>query len=187
MKEIHLTRKELNKFTVFNKGGYEGKILIYSPKILLKEFEPYLSGLMDMEGKKKKIMCLQKKNISEQIMIKPQKIVYTDGIFCGYTMKKISDAVEVDSIRDIDLLLDLYIKLFSNLNALHENEIIVGDLKPSNILVDKNNNNPIFIDVDSMGVDEFKIDNEDYRSKNTRKFLILKILLKRQDVKILIN
>jgi hypothetical protein len=41
------------------------------------------------------------------------------------------------------------------------------DLKPDNIIVDFENN-PIFIDIDSMGVDEYKIDNEDYRSINTR-------------------
>ena len=48
----------------------------------------------------------------------------------------------------------------NNIDYLHNKDIIIGDVKNKNILVD-NNNNPIFVDVDSMGINKFPQDHID--------------------------
>ena len=100
-------------------------------------------------------------------MVKPIKLVNVNGEFGGYIMDKIDNATTIDNINDFRQVVSLYKKLFENLEQLHNNDIIVGDLKHGNILV-KNNDTPIFIDVDSMGVDEHMPDHHDYMSTMTR-------------------
>lgn len=167
MEKIYITRDELNKLSVFDKGGYEGQILLYDNDLLLKHFEPYLYGIMNLEDKMYKLERLNQKNLPSSVLIKPEKLVFVEGQFEGYLMRKMKNVLTVDSIRNMDDLLKIYSSLYNKLDMLHKNGITVGDLKPANILVDLNMN-PVFIDVDSMGVDEYEIDNPLYKSKNTR-------------------
>lgn len=78
-------------------------------------------------------------------------------------MPKISNAMHIDSIRDYQKLLIVYSKLFKDLEKLHKKNVIVGDVKPANILVDYKYQTK-FVDVDSMGIDEFSIDHVEHRS-----------------------
>ena len=52
MEELNFKGEELKGFKEFNKGGYEGKILLYKPEILLKRFEPFIMLFLNMDNKK---------------------------------------------------------------------------------------------------------------------------------------
>jgi len=157
MKEINFKKKDLDNLTVYNRGGFEGKIYFYSNDLLIKIFEEYLGKIMDIKIKKYKLINLAKKDMPNHIMIKPNSIINVDGQFRGYTMSKIDDSIEVNQVNDMRRLIKVYRRLFENLEFLHQNDIIVNDVKVENILIDKNKN-PIFIDVDSMGIDEYPPD-----------------------------
>lgn len=158
MDTLNISKERLEKLSVYNKGGFEGCILLYNENLLLKHFFPHLQGIMDLENKMYKLMKFQEKNISNSVITGPKMLLTVDGKFEGYAMKKIPDAITIDRIRDLNKLLILYSKLFSKLDFLHKNNIIIGDIKRENIIVSKNEN-PIFVDVDSMGIDELPIDN----------------------------
>lgn len=166
MEELNYTREELNKLKLFHKGGYEGKILIYDDKLLIKAFEPYLRDIIDFENKRLKLIRLNQKNIDGLVLIHPKKLVNVDGKFEGYVMQKIDEGRTIDSFNDFKTLIDLYKILFQKLEILHSNNILIGDVKHANIVVE--DDNPVFIDVDSMGVDEYKMEHQQFYSNITR-------------------
>lgn len=162
MEEINYTKNEIDKLEVFNKGGYEGRILVYNDELLIKVFRPFLKDVLDFENKKMKLIRLNEKNINDRVLVKPQTLVNVDGNFAGYVMKKINEGKTIDSFHDFKTLLNLYKKLFEKMELIHNNNIIVGDVKHANILV--GDFEPVFIDVDSMGVDELEMDHKDFRT-----------------------
>lgn len=162
METIALSKKEIDSLLVFNKGGFEGKILLYDNETVIKQFESYLGDYTDIEAKKYKLERLKSRKVGK-VLVEPKALVSVEGNFCGYAMAKVSNAMHLNSIRDYNRLLEVYSKLFHNLEYLHQKNIVVGDLKPSNILVDYKYQTK-FIDVDSMGIDEYEIDHPEYRS-----------------------
>lgn len=166
MEIIGFTKKEIDSLLVFNKGGYEGKILLYNNELVLKQFEKYLCDLIDFERKKYKLERIASRKLSH-VIVSPTAFVSVEGEFSGYLMPKISNAMHIDSIRDYQKLLIVYSKLFKDLDYLHKKNVVVGDLKPANILVDYKYNTK-FCDVDSMGIDEFPIDHSEYRSHEAK-------------------
>ena len=166
METVGFTKKEIDNMLLFNKGGYEGKILLCNNQLVLKQFEPYLDGYVDLELKKYKLVRFAERNLY-RIMVVPSALVNIDGIFSGYLMPKVSNAMHIDSIRDYSKLLEVYSKLFKDVEYLHSKNIVIGDVKPANILVDYKYNTK-FVDVDSMGIDELPIDHEEYRSHEAK-------------------
>jgi len=158
MDTLNISKERLENLTVYNKGGFEGCILLYNDNILLKHFFPYLKDIMNLKNKKYKLMRFQERNISDNIITVPTMLLTVDGNFEGFAMKKVPDAITIDSIKSLDKLIMLYLKLFAKLDILHNNGIVIGDIKRENIIV-SGNDNPIFVDVDSMGIDELPIDN----------------------------
>jgi len=163
MKSINFKKQDLDNLTTYNTEGFEGSIYIYSQDLLVKIFDDYLKKIMDIKIKKYKLMNLKEKNMPEHMMIVPDKIVNIDGEFGGYTMPKIEDSILISNINDFRKLIKIFRCLFKHLEVLHENDIIVNDIKAENILLHKNQD-PIFIDVDSMGVDQYP---PDYPNKKT--------------------
>ena len=51
MQELNFSEEEINRLEIFNKGGYEGKILVYNKDLVIKRFEPYLKGFIDFDLK----------------------------------------------------------------------------------------------------------------------------------------
>ena len=189
MREINFKNHDIENLTIYNNGGFEGKIYIYSQDMVLKIFEDYLEKVMDIHIKKFKLKKLAEKNMSNDVLISPIHLVNIDGKFKGYTMPKIDDSITVNNVNDMRKLVRIYRLLFKNLEYLHENNVIAHDIKPENILVDKNKN-PIIIDVDSMGVDNIppdhmgmkspfvrRINNIDYKMANNNQEAIDKIKL----------
>ena len=168
MKEINFKRSDINNLTLYNRGGIDGVIYIYSNDLLLKVFEPYIKTFLNLNVKKYKLNNIYEKEIPENVMIKPVKLINIEGEFAGYTMPKITDSIRIDCINDYRKLVKAFRILFENLDFLHQNNIIVNDVKPDNILYDKNQT-PIFIDIDSMGVDEYAPNHINMKSQIFRK------------------
>ncbi len=168
MKEINFKRADINNLTLYHKGGFDGIIYIYSYDFLLKLFRPSIKQFINLSVKKHKLINIFEKNIPEHIMIKPDKLIYIDGEFNGYTMPKITDSIRIDCVNDYRKLVKAYRLLFQNMEILHQNGIIINDVKPDNILYEKNQN-PIFIDIDSMGVDEYAPNHINMKSQIFRK------------------
>lgn len=168
MREINFKKKDVENLTLYNTGGFEGRLYIYSQDLVLKIFEEYLRPILDFEKKKYKLIRLKEKNIPDHILIKPHALINVDGKFAGYTMPKIEDSIAIDSINDLRKLIKAYRILFENLDYMHKHNVTVNDIKPQNILYDKNQT-PIFIDVDSMGVDELSADHQNIRTNLTKK------------------
>ena len=38
MQELNFSEEEINRLEIFNKGGYEGKILVYNKDLVIKLF-----------------------------------------------------------------------------------------------------------------------------------------------------
>lgn len=164
METINISQEELSKYPLFNKGGFESKILLYNEQLLFKCFEPYLKGIIDFDGKRKKLERFSLKKWQPNIITVPTKLVTVDNEFAGYLMPKIDDAITIDHIKDYRVLLNMYISLFKKLEYLHNQGIVICDLKRENIIVNQQGE-PTFIDVDSMGIDELKPDNFEYIPK----------------------
>lgn len=168
MKEINFKKKDVENLTVYDTGGYEGRIYIYSQDLLLKIFEDYLRKITDLNIKKYKLIRLKEKGIPDNIIIKPERLVSVENVFSGYLMPKIEDSILVDSLSDLKKIIKVFRILFENLEILHKNNIIINDIKPENILIDKNKT-PIFIDSDSMGVDEYLPDSPNLKTTISKK------------------
>lgn len=166
MEIVGFTKKEIGSLLIFHKGGYEGKILLYNNELVLKQFEKYLGNIIDFERKRYKLERLVERKLS-RVIVEPKALVSIEGEFSGYLMPKVSNAMHLDCIRDYKKLLMVYSKLFKDLEYLHSKNITVGDLKPANILVDYKYQTK-FIDVDSMGIDEYPIDHGEYRSHEAK-------------------
>ena len=104
MEIIGFTNKEIDNLLVFHKGGYEGKILLYNNNLVLKQFEKYLSGIIDFERKRYKLERLVERKLSK-VIVPPTALAIIDGEFGGYLMPKVSNAMHIDSIRDYQKLL----------------------------------------------------------------------------------
>ena len=156
MEEVNFTQDEIKSLELFHKGGFESKIYVYNDELLIKYFEPYIKWVLNFEAKKYKLIRLHEKKLPENILIYPEKFVNIDGTFSGYMMKKRNEGQTIADFYNYKKLLCFYQKLFKKLEILHTNDIIVGDLKHNNIIIE--NDEPIFGDVDSMGVDEFQKD-----------------------------
>ena len=87
MEELNFKEEELKGFKEFNKGGYEGKILLYKPEILLKRFEPFIMPFLNMDNKKYKLIEFSKMNQLENIIALPKQLVNIDNTFSVFTMK----------------------------------------------------------------------------------------------------
>ncbi len=96
----------------------------------------------------------------------PQKILVdrASGRICGYTMKRVEDAMPLSNLRDKDQIanlrfdkqdtLEILINAGEGIEVLHsEANMFIGDLNGRNILFDRNKT-VYFLDFDGMGADD---------------------------------
>lgn len=109
----------------------------------------------------KKLSAMIDMNVYNQYICWPRDLLYVDGTFVGYLM---------DEVKNCKTLLNLRISNFSTMNHferfklcynflnnvkyLHEKGILIGDLKPDNILV-KSPEEVYFIDCGCYQIDDY--------------------------------
>lgn len=109
----------------------------------------------------KKISKMIDMNLYNPFICWPRDLVYVDKDFVGYVMDEIKDAETLLNLRlqnfstmsHIDRF-ELCYSFFKNVQYLHEKGIIIGDLKPDNILV-KSPTEVYFIDCGCYQVEDY--------------------------------
>lgn len=99
--------------------------------------------------------------------------------FCGFMMKYFNNHTQIselkfsnnnfnygnDKIYKDEIIFKLCDNLFYYLKILHKAGIILGDVNPANILIDKNNLTPCIVDFDSVQVGSF------YSNSNKKEYI----------------
>ena len=90
----------------------------------------------------KKILEMINMNVYNQFICWPRDLLYVDGLFVGYLMDEIKNAKTLLNLRINNFSTMNHLERFKlcynflkNVNYLHEKGILIGDLKPDNILV----------------------------------------------------
>lgn len=155
-----LDEKELNSFLMeepMRKGG-ESVVYYYKGKYAIKIFDS--KQIEKKENKIKNLMKL-KDNKDMKNIVFPKEIVYVKNKFAGYVMPFIKDSYELEKISEFVLEKNIKLserigmlkKVCDNIEIIHNNNIIIGDLHPGQIIT--NYEDVFFIDVDSWGGEIF--------------------------------
>ena len=93
----------------------------------------------------KKLQKMLQIDISNEYILWPLDIVYYNNNFVGYVMKELKGCYNLDDLKDFgydvpnfDKFLDRYyvaLNLLKQIEYLHKKGIIIGDLKPDNIMI----------------------------------------------------
>lgn len=136
--------------------GQEG-VLLHDEKNVYKFFREITD--LSLAEKESKLIILD--GILPENFTGPKSLIYKNNEFSGYTMDYIKDSINLleYSIRtntDKSKVKDILLKVSDSLKKLHnlDENIIVGDLNPRNILVDKKYT-PHIIDVDSFKINGY--------------------------------
>lgn len=146
----------LNKDFFERKADYSG----LEAKLYIYIYEDKLIKIFDsrfiIDNKLKKLEVISK--IDDDI-IKPTDIVYVDGIASGYAMEYKSTYKQLDILkpRFITSKFKIVKNVLKQIEILHENGIIYGDLHHGNVLVD-DNCNVYLCDLDNTKIGEYKFD-----------------------------
>lgn len=147
-----INKKELDRF---NQRGF-GYSDLYVKDGEVYKFFNYLSDekTKEIEEKLEAIKELQKSYI-----LSPEKKIMDNGVLKGYTTKYIEGETLHSLIRKRDMLKELQtmINVSKNMEDFHNSkgEPNIGDFHFNNIMIDENGN-PIFIDIDSCGINGLK-------------------------------
>lgn len=163
------------RLTDLNKGGGEGDLYTVHFDGALKCVKIYEIEKRTSFNERKIIALINRfKRISlggiENYIGYPEIPVYHPATkkFCGFLMKYFAYCIPVSELKfssnhltyggtnlgDEDML-KLFDNLFFYLKVLHKAGIILGDVNPENILVNKTNLTPAFVDFDSVQVGSF--------------------------------
>lgn len=155
MKKIFLSNKDIKELEVIGMGA-EGVIYKYNfegDTIAIKIFNPDIFTSNKLE----KIKLIHSKEI-DKVITKPQCLVCVDGKINGYAMEYDQNDQNLESLNELTVSEKLeYLKTLRNIiELLHKHNIVVGDLKLSNILV--NEGTMKICDVDNFKVDDLDPD-----------------------------
>lgn len=160
--------------------GGEGDVHETYNKLLFKRFK---AKYLTYQNFKKLSRMLEITMTNEQI-IWPKDIVYYEGVFVGYVMDEVSDAMSMDDLRDIGFgpytpidRIQIALTFMRNVHYLHQKNILVGDMKFDNILV-KSPTEVYIIDSGSFQVDDYpcvvfnyEFSDQEYSEKDLKETL----------------
>jgi len=169
------TDKVLALGSKLNEGG-EGCIYhLNGSKCLLKLYNKDI--YVGLENKLLKLISCRQL-VENQNISAPQKLVYYDGVFVGYVMRKVQgEAMHIlnyallkkeQKIKDRTTLVNIAINYINSVQKVHENNVLLVDINDNNILLDLTNNMISLVDIDSAQVESFPclVGIDDYLSKN---------------------
>lgn len=109
----------------------------------------------------KKLLEMINMNVYNQFICWPRDLLYVDGLFVGYLMDEIKNAKTLLNLRINNFSTMNHLERFKlcynflkNVNYLHEKGILIGDLKPDNILV-KSPEEVYFIDCGCYQISDY--------------------------------
>lgn len=109
----------------------------------------------------KKLSLMLETNVFNKYICWPKDLLYIDNNFVGYLMDNVEDAVLLLTLRlknfsnytHLDRFVLCY-NLLKNIKYLHDRNILIGDLKPDNILV-KSPNEVYLIDCGCYQIEDY--------------------------------
>lgn len=168
---ILINRKKYSLSEPTNDGG-EGEIYVIDFEGIEKCVKIYYPDKRTPYAERKVIALINKfgsmnfGDTSDYIAF-PEIPVYEEGTneFCGFLMKyfgshhrlidlfysKNNGAYAIEEFTDEDAI-NIIDALYFKLKVLHRLGLIVGDLNPENILIDKTTREPVLVDIDSFQV-----------------------------------
>jgi serine/threonine protein kinase len=146
---------------IYAQGGEATIHETRDPYLLVKKFSDHATSPIEfMKTLVRKEQFLKKFPVGLPTnVVGPEQLIYEQGSFVGYSMRRVhgeplSSVFEDPKSRlSVSQALPLLAKLHTTLTALHRAGMVVGDLHPGNIIVQKNTHGqyePFIIDVDSM-------------------------------------
>ncbi len=147
-----------SKIESLNKLAEGGEATIYEyGKDVLKIFKPSVN--LAYKEKKVKFFISIKKRLPNNV-IGPKETVEVNGNFVGYSMKRLNKSEDLHMLTKPKFLatsnlsnkdvLNVVTQIGKNLNELHRNGILVGDISDYNFQI--KGTDSFFIDVDSWGI-----------------------------------
>lgn len=121
-----------------------------------KLYKMFEYGMFNPDTEEKKLIEIEKLNKS--YISNPIELVYTyDLDLDGYVQKYIKGETLKDLVNYRNLLdyIKHIVTVSKDLEDLHNNNVVVGDIGFHNIMINEENK-PIFIDVDSMSINDIK-------------------------------
>lgn len=166
MRILNLGAERLENVYIKVAEGSEGIVYRYNSSSVLKVFKKELfhNQTINKDIKFKKIEELIKiKNDINESFNFPSEIVCAKGTKIGYLSNyiennnRVMDIFSLFKTKETKRFLEILIKVNSALSQIHKQGFIVGDIKGSNILINKDGN-PIFIDADNFAFGQFDFD-----------------------------
>jgi hypothetical protein len=106
----------------------------------------------------KKLKDMLSLNVTNDFIVWPKDVVYHNNTFVGYIMDDITNAADLDKMRDEAFnrysykeRINIVYEFLKHIKYLHDRNIIIGDMKFENVLV-KNDKNVFIIDTGSFQV-----------------------------------
>lgn len=142
--------------THLHQGG-EGAVYKTYHNFLAKVYKPNHQTYQNF----KKLLKMIDTPIDNPHIVWPKDIIYKDHNFLGYVMENIQtkdslDDLLINSFQGYSSLdrLDIIVALLKNIKYLHDRNIIIGDLKLDNILV-QSKDDVYIIDTGSFQIDDY--------------------------------
>lgn len=137
----------------------------------------------------KKISKMIDMNVYNQFICWPRDLLYIDGTFIGYLMDEVKNSktlltLRIGNFSTMNHLerFKLCLNFLKNVNYLHEKGVLIGDLKPDNILV-KSPEEVYFIDCGCYQIDDYScpVCHPEYTKREFKKGELLKQLRTEED------
>lgn len=137
--------------------GGEGAVYKTYQNFLAKIYKPKHQTYQNF----KKLLKMIETSIDNPHIVWPKDVIYYNDNFLGYIMENIDTKDSLDSLRDENFKgyspldrIDIIVALLKNIKYLHDRNIVVGDLKLDNILVESKDDVYI-IDTGSFQIDDY--------------------------------
>lgn len=182
---IELDRKELKKSYPLIDFGSEGRVYQYNEKTAFKIYSGFQTPTeLKMKFKKiERLGTIKEKNFCFPLGIVGFQNLKKEGSYMDLVepLDAFGDFQYIKYLQDKKRILKL-IKLADDaIRRVHSRDIIIGDMRGANILIDKNDV-PQFVDTDNYLVDEFYFDLVPVRSTWLNRVIHASCSLKDNDI-----
>ena len=168
----------INKEDLYTKykeigSGDEAFVFNYNNKKAVKIFKDYPKWMTDEVIKRKYIKVFIYSRFNDKSFCFPEGLVKVDNKNSGYYMKyvntdkNLNHLIDLRELRNFKKIEEYLIKSSEAIERIHDEGFIIGDIRPSNILIDKRSNVK-FVDTDSYAYKNFDFDIRPVRA-NTLK------------------
>ena len=193
--ETNLPTIIVNKYDLNEKypdigSGNEGEVYNYCNQYALKTFSfframEYFYGeqLKNKFAKIEAMAPLKDESFCIPLGLFGYHDGYKEGCFTDLVLYKkgLKDFGDLKNIKNFEILLEYILKADAAMQRGHKQDLIIGDIKENNIMIDINNN-PRYVDVDNYAYQEFGFNMPVARAQRSEKIYGHHASLKDNDI-----